>query len=114
MKKIFIAAILCGTCSLFFGCAARSNSVSQNRHFHESSFTDVVLHFTRWDTIQMLRPDTREAGFLPILDREGLKRELQKRLPNRRLAVVVVPFANSTQRDAQVASEWTAFLSAEH
>ncbi len=61
----------------------------------------------------MLRPDSREGGFLPILNREDIERELKNQAVNRDLAVVVMGFLFSPDLEMRYVGEWDAFLSSQ-
>lgn len=96
---------------LLAGCATTGTQPVAQKRFHEGAATDLVLRFNRWDTIHMLRPDSRQAGFLPILARADVERELKTRRLGRNLAVVVVGFLFSQEQEAQLARDWEALLS---
>ena len=60
--------------------------------------------------MQMIWPDTRENGFLPLLDRAGVARELSRPGLGRNLAVVVVGHLYTPDQEAQMFHDWTALL----
>ena len=80
------------------------------RRFHEGASANAVLHYYRWDSIYMLRPDTREGGFLPLLSREDVARELDQRNVGRDFAVVIVGYRYSPEQQAGLIRDWDAFL----
>ena len=100
--------------ALLSGCqTAPVQSVESGQRFHESANASVVLHFHRWDTINMLRPDTREGGFLPFLDRDGVRRLLAANGVNRNLVVVVLGHSFSAEFESNLVRDWNDFLSGE-
>ena len=58
--------------------------------FKEAKATDLEIRFNTWDSITISKPDTREAGFLPVFQLSELGDEIAKRGIGRELAVVVV------------------------
>ncbi len=81
--------------------------------FHEEKSTNVILHFYGWEAIQMTRPDTRQDGFLPLLSRAQIERELKHRVLPRDLAVVVFGYTYSDSEVAPLANEWKQLLGAQ-
>lgn len=79
-------------------------------HFHEAAATDMVLRFYRWDSIYMTKPQTRENGFLPILSRDDIARQVQRHNIARNLAVVVVGFTYSIDPGSPLVRDWKAIL----
>ncbi|MSU57302.1 MAG: hypothetical protein EXS35_03820 [Pedosphaera sp.] len=113
MKKILFAIVASAMCAWFAGCQTARPAADIRPRFHEGASADVVLHFHRWDTIYMLRPDTRQGGFLPFFTRDGVKVELADRQPVRDLAVVILGYNFSPEIEAGLVRDWTQFLSAE-
>jgi hypothetical protein len=95
-----------------FGCASGSGG-NARRYFRDDPSVNVVLHFYRWDTIQMTRPDTREGGFLPVITRTEIAQQLQQRVPQRNTAVVVIGHSYSAPQLAAIANEWKQLLADE-
>ena len=96
------------------GCeTAPLQPVDTRPRFHESADASVILHFHRWDTINMLRPDTREGGFLPFFDRDGMRRALVAHHFGRTLAVVVLGHSFSNEFETELVRDWNAFLFSE-
>jgi hypothetical protein len=91
------------------GCASNSGSHAR-RYFRDEPSINVVLHFYRWDSIQMTRPDTREGGFLPIITRTELAEQLQSRVARRDAAVVVIGYSYSDAQLAAIANEWKQLM----
>ena len=113
MKKLRLPGSLFGLCLgglLLTGCATNQPQARAPKCFHEGAATDLVLLCNRWDTIHMLRPELREAGFLQILTRTDVERELKTRRVGRNLAVVVVGRLSTTEKDAELARDWDALL----
>lgn len=116
MKAAYLFLRIAGFTLVVFtltGCVTTPSKVDHRARFYESTSADVVIQFNRWDTIHLLRPDTREGGFLPILGRADLEKELQSRRTEHRLAVVVLGFLFPQDIEAQYAREWDALLSAQ-
>ena len=98
-------------CVVLTGCETTAPQVDNRPRFYDTASASVILRFNRWDTINMLRPDTREGGFLPIFNRVDIERELKQQRTDRRLAVVVFGFLFPPDIEAQYAQEWDALLS---
>jgi hypothetical protein len=81
--------------------------------FHEEKAANVILHFFGWEAIYMTRPDTRQAGYLPLLSRAQVERELKHRVLPRDLAVVVIGNTYADIQVAQLADEWKKLLAAQ-
>lgn len=90
------------------GCATTQPDAAVQR-FQEDAAADLVLRFNRWDTIHMIRPDSREGGFLPILTRSDVETEL-KTQQQRRMAVVVLAYMFSREQEILLAREWERLL----
>jgi hypothetical protein len=97
------------------GCLAFSTSCSTISfgRFHEENSANLILHFYGWDSIYMTRPDTRQDGFLPLLSRAEVERELKQRVLVRDLAVVVIGNTYPALETAQIADEWKQILAAQ-
>ena len=114
MKSCFtpVAGAFCAML-LLAGCET-GGFHSQEDHrelFRDGAQADVIVRFNRWDTIHLLRPDSREGGFLPILQRADVQRELRTRQMNHNLAVVILGFRFPGGEEARYAGEWSALLS---
>lgn len=104
------AFLLCVT-GLLVSCSAPStHRANSPRLFHEEKAADVVLHFYQWDSIYLLKPDSRQDGFLPLLNREGIAREVNRQGVGRNLAVVMVGFLHNTDPNGPVVREWETLL----
>jgi len=97
-------------CLLLPGCETTGPGAGARRRFQEGAAADLILRFYRWDTIYMMRPATRQGGFLPILTRADIERELKTRRLGHNLAVVVIGFLYSQEQEAQLARDWDALL----
>lgn len=98
---------------VLMGCQTTTARVDNRPRFYESASANLILKFNRWDTIHLLRPEMREGGFLPILTRKDLERELENQRVGRQLAVVVLGFLFPPDIEAQYAREWDALLTAQ-
>lgn len=100
-------------CAALTGCQTTTQQVDTRPRFFESASASVILKFNRWDTIHILRPDTREAGFLPILNKSDVERELKNRPLDHNLAVVVLGFMFAPSEEAVYAKQWQELLFAQ-
>ena len=78
--------------------------------FHDSGSVNVAFQFSRWDTIYMLRPDTRENGFFPVYGRDDLAPEIERRSRARDLAVVVLGYIFSPDLENAYMRDWETLL----
>lgn len=116
MTSKAFSILLAGTMMGMFllnGCQSPhfASQAAPPARFREGDRADIVLRFYRWDTIHLLRPDSRQAGFLPILTRDTLEGELKSRLVNKELAVVLFGRLIPGPLETQQAVEWVEFLS---
>lgn len=113
MKKFFggVSTFLMLIVLLVSGCATQSVHQSSRDKYWEGAFTDVVIHFQTWDSILVLRPDVRDAGFLRQFNRNEVKSLLKSDRVKGDLAAVVVTEAYLLGDSfAPLASEWQALL----
>lgn len=105
--RFFLAATLLAlaSCSL-----APPESGSLGPRFHEGNAANLVVRFYSWNSIQITRPDTRENGFLPLLDRAGVVARLGQVHTDRRLAVVVLGSMFSKAQEQEIIREWHQIL----
>lgn len=104
---MLLAAVagLMASCSL-----VPPDATNTGARFHDGASANMVVRFYSWDSIHMTRPDTRENGFLPLLNREGVARELGRPEVGRDLAVVVLGYLYSTDQETQLFQDWKALL----
>lgn len=96
---------------LMVSCASNKPSWGEGLgHFHEDATTDMVLRFYRWDSIYMTKPESRENGFLPVLSKDDIPREVQRRNIGRNLAVVIVGFTYAIDPQSALVRDWKALL----
>jgi len=92
-------------------CAhAPAQLTDRTPRFHEDAAADVVLHFYQWDTIHLIRPSSREHGFLPLLNREDVAGQLARAQGGHNLAVVVIGYRNTSGQQARLIREWKSLL----
>ena len=97
--------------SFVASCADIPDQVQDtHKRFHEEAAANVVLHFSRWDSISVLRPDTRENGFLPLLSRDDVARQLGRSGLRHDLAVVLVGYTYAPKQVDDLFREWKSFL----
>ncbi len=109
LRKLFLAAALIGlsSCSL-----TPPESGALGPRFREGDAANLVVRFYGWNSIQITRPDTRENGFLPLLDRQGVAARLAH-LPTRQsLAVVVLGSMFSKAQEQEIIRQWHEILDA--
>jgi hypothetical protein len=95
-------------------CAAPvTRTTDAGSHFREAASVDAAFQFSRWDTIYMTRPDTRENGFYPIYTREDIAAQIASRTAGRNLAVVVMGYVFSDEIQQEIIHEWTSLLFAQ-
>jgi hypothetical protein len=97
-------------CFMFAGCETTAPRAEARLRFHESASADLILRFNRWHAIYMMRPETGAGGFLPILNRADLERDLKAQRLEHNLAVVIVGAPFSPEQEAKLARDWDALL----
>lgn len=95
---IFTIALFAG------GCASTG--------FKEAKAANFEVRFNTWDSITITKPDTREAGFLPVLQLSELGEQIAKHNPGRELAVVVVVNNYSESQAAAIGARMKGHLAA--
>ncbi|MCW5552579.1 MAG: hypothetical protein KIS67_10540 [Verrucomicrobiae bacterium] len=106
----YCTALLCAT-GLLASCSAPSTHRADSpRLFSEERTADVILHFYQWDTIYLLKPDSRQDGFLPVWNREGIASAVNRQSVGRSLAVVLVGFLHNTDPNGPVVRDWESLL----
>lgn len=104
------AALLCAVGFLVSCSAPSAHRANSPRLFREEKAADVVLHFYQWDAIYLMKPDSRQDGFLPLLSSERIAEEVNRRAIGRDLAVVLVGFVHDTDPNGPVVRKWTLLL----
>jgi hypothetical protein len=113
MKKLqcFRWMLLASMAGLLASCSSLApEAKTSHGRFNEAASANLVLRFYSWDSIHMTRPDTRENGFLPLLDRESVTRELGRPDLGHDLAVVVMGFMFTAAQELELFHDWKAFL----
>ncbi|MBE0540636.1 MAG: hypothetical protein IH623_04535 [Verrucomicrobia bacterium] len=104
------AALLC-VAGLMVSCSTPSSyRADAPPLFREEKAADVILHFYQWDAIYLIKPDSRQEGFLPLLKREDIAGEMKRRAFVRDLAVVLVGYTHNTNPQGPVVREWKSLL----
>ena len=70
----------------------------------------MVVRFYSWNSIQIVQPDIREGGFLPVLDRESVTRKLDETKIEPDLAVVVLGQMFSNAQQDEVIRSWNSIF----
>ena len=99
--------------SVFLGGCASTQSARLKR-FNESAAVNVELRFFRWDSIYMTRPDTRENGFLPLMNASQVAAEIRRRNLKRDLVAVVVGYSYDETQTSAIAEQWQKYLAAQN
>ncbi|MCU0783222.1 MAG: hypothetical protein MUF81_04075 [Verrucomicrobia bacterium] len=103
--------LLASVAGLMASCSLVPPDGSNSRaRFHDGRAANVVFRFYSWDLIHMTQPDTRENGFLPLLNRESVAHELARPDVGRDLAVVVMGNLYSIDQETQLFQDWKALL----
>jgi hypothetical protein len=79
-------------------------------HFHQQSDCDAIVRFSSWDLITIAKPDTREAGYLPLYKQAGAQQVLARSDVGRRLAVVICGSLFSLRQEADLQEKWASIL----
>ncbi|MCX8089424.1 MAG: hypothetical protein N3I86_00590 [Verrucomicrobiae bacterium] len=105
--RLFLAAALVGltSCSL-----TPPEAGTTGARFYEGDKANLVIRFYSWNSIQITRPNTREAGFLPLFDREGAVKRLDQLQIGRDLAVVVLGSMFSRAQEQEIIQQWHQIL----
>src|ERR1041385_6240956 len=93
---------------LFTSCS--STPANPHGRFHEEAQADVILRFAGWNSIRITKPDTTEAGFMPVYNFEEAQKVLAKTAIGKNLAVVICGFAYKTDEEAKQQSTWSSVL----
>lgn len=117
MRGIFLPKILSFgrrlSLCLLLGLLALIASSCAITGFKESSAVSLELRFYRWDSICMMKPDTRNNGFSPVFNVGEVTQEINQRKVARDLAVVVVGTGYNDTQSAKIAAEWHKRLDAQ-
>jgi len=89
-----------------------SSLTSENAavRFRDGAWANVVVRFYGWDSIQIMRPDVREDGFLPMLNRENVTEKLDQTIVQHDLAVVVFGYMHTNAEEVQLIRDWNTLL----
>jgi len=90
-----------------------SCSTMRVARFHESESVNLELRFYRWDSIYMMKPDTRQNGFLPLMNTSQVAQEIRQRKVGHNLAVVIVGYTYDEGQARTIAGQWQQFLLAQ-
>lgn len=113
LSSLFAACIVLSLLTIVLaGCA--TNRSAKVKRFNESAAVNVELRFFRWDSIYMTKPDTRENGFLPLLNAPQVVAEIRKRILQRNVAVVVMGYSYDEAQTAAIGEQWKKFLAAQN
>jgi hypothetical protein len=113
MKKLVYLRwmLLASVAGLLTSCSSLDPEATSTRgRFRDGAAANLVVRYYSWDSIHIMRPDTRENGFLPSLNREGVVRQLARPDLERDLAVVVMGFMFSKAQETALFHDWESLL----
>lgn len=105
-QRALLLVLLSG---LLVSCGSLSTA-KKGARFHDGASANVVVRFYDWDSIHIVRPDVREGGYLPLLDRDGVARTLGHVNVGNDLAVVVLGYMLSNAQEAEMIGFWNTLL----
>jgi hypothetical protein len=110
MKKV-INLLSCATVSLaaLFLCSCASTPGHQ-ASFHQQDACDAIVRFSSWDLITINKPDTRQAGFLPLYKQSEAQQVLARSDVGRGMAVVISGALFSLRQEAELQEKWAGIL----
>jgi hypothetical protein len=74
--------------------------------FKQSAAVNLELRFNTWDAVCITRPDTRQAGFIPLFTAAEVPEQIERLNPARGLAVVVVGYSYDQQQVQDIGTRW--------
>jgi hypothetical protein len=74
--------------------------------FRQSAAVNLELRFYAWDSVCITKPDTRENGFMPLLNATEIPQQIERLNPARDLAVVVVGYSYDDQQVREIGAQW--------
>lgn len=80
------------------------------RKFQEEQFANLILRYSTDETIFRLKPEASEGGFLRIYNRDQIRAEASHADGHRNLAVVVLDYIHSPDRERRIIQGWVASL----
>jgi len=80
--------------------------------FNQAAAVNLELRFYRWDAVCITKPDTRENGFLPVLDSAEIPLQVEKLVASRNLAAIVIGNSYDAKQVLTIASRWHKRLAA--
>lgn len=106
------------SCGVFIGLlffvtscvhVTRSTATREQR-FQEADAADLVLRFYSWDSIYVIKPDSRESGFMPLFNRASVGEQLDRPQTKRDLVVVIIGNNYSSAQQEEVLRDWKTLL----
>jgi hypothetical protein len=94
---------------LFSSCASSPGS---HVRFHDQAACDAIVRFSGWNLITINKPDTREAGFLPLYHFAETEKVLARPDFPHHLAAVICGTLASDSQEAETQQKWSALLGA--
>ncbi len=104
--RVLLLVLLSG---LLVSCGSISTA-KKGARFHDGASANVVVRFYDWNSIHIVRPDIREGGYLPLLDRDGVARTLDHVKVGQDLAVIVLGYMFSNAQEAEMIGYWNTLL----
>jgi hypothetical protein len=97
-----------GSLAALLLCSCASTQTATQVRFHDQANCDAIVRFSNWNLITINKPDTRQDGFLPLLQLPEAEKVLARPDFPHRLAVVICGSYLSTREEAELQSKWAA------
>jgi hypothetical protein len=109
MKKVLKLLRYGAPLAALFLCSC-ATSPGHLARFHQQSDCDAIVRFSSWDLITINKPDTRQAGFLPLYKQAEAEQVLARTDVGRRLAVVICGSLYSVRQESDLQEKWTSIF----
>jgi hypothetical protein len=106
LTKVIGCAVV-SSAALFLSSCATDPSGPQAR-FHQQEECDAIVHFSSWNLVTIKKPDTREAGFLPLYRFADAEKVLRNQNSSHRLAAVICGNFLSREQEEELQQKWAA------
>jgi hypothetical protein len=93
---------------LFSSCT--STPLDTRPRFHQAAEADVILRFPSWEVINIVKPDTRDQGFITVHPRKEAEQILARPGLGHSMAVVVLGCINTAEQEADYQRAWTTIF----
>ena len=111
MNQILRTAALAGLAFTLVSCGSLTHTAFDSLpHFHEGTSANLVVIYYGEENIFVTKPDTRDHGFLPLMNRAGLLATLERPDIGHDLGVVVVGQMGSVETQRSLVDGWQSYL----